>query len=96
MIKRTEEEIKAAIERLKNNKEKTKQFNMFGEDNHKKIDAAIKVISENMSEDELYERYENSDEFEDEYTDCFDEAMSAYEWLTGVGDIEDLLFEENL
>lgn len=94
---RNSEEIKEAVERLKMNKEKSEQFNFFGEDNHKRIDIMIDVIQEKRSEDNVYKHYQSSlpDGSEDTVGHgnwC--SAMNAIEYLRGKNELEDLLYPE--
>lgn len=84
---KTQEEIKYAVEQLKQNKEKTKEYNFFGESNHEKIDAMIHVIENRLSESKIDLIYED----EDFYTS----ALDALEFLNGEIEIEDLLLPEN-
>ena len=58
---RTQEEIKEAIERLKQNKEKSLCYNKFGHDCHSNLDAMINVLEENLSEDEIEEEYDGAE-----------------------------------
>jgi len=83
---RTQEERLQAVERLKINKEKCKKFNFFGNDNRESISIMIHVIENNLSLDEISQKY-----YDDEYIS----AISAFEYLTGEYEIEDILFPEN-
>lgn len=57
---RTQEEIKEAIERLKQNKERSHRYNAFGHDCHANLDAMIDVLENNLSEEQIEEEYDGS------------------------------------
>lgn len=84
---RTQAEKNDALVRLSLNKTRCKPRSFFGEDNHAKIDAMIKVIQDDMDDNDCY------NEFED--TECLTEALSTYEYLQGQCEVEDLLFPEH-
>jgi len=94
---RTPEEIKEAVERLKNNKTEKNQFNFFGEDNHKRIDIMIDTIQEQRSEDYVYQNYQST--FPDGSEDTighgnWSSAMYAIGYLRGEYKLEDLLYPQ--
>jgi hypothetical protein len=96
---RNSEEIKEAVETLKINKEKSEQFNFFGEDNHIRIDIMIDVIQEKRNEDFVYKHYQSS--FPDGSEDTvghgnWRSAMTAIEYLKGEIELKDLLYPEVL
>jgi len=84
---RTNEETVSAVSLLKENKEKTKEFNFFGESNHEKIEAMIDVIENQYSESKVDCLYEDEQ--------CYTSALDALEFLNGEIELEELLFPEN-
>jgi len=85
---RTQEERMSAVTLLKENKEKTREFNYFGESNYDKIDVMIDVISNNMNYHKIEDKYlKNKIQFKI--------AEEAIDYLDGECEIEDLLFPEN-
>lgn len=70
------------IDRLKKNKEKSKQFNFFGDDCHLQLDRRIEVLEENLTRDEAVERFED-----DDMNDIFDV-------LEGETEVDDILYPE--
>jgi len=79
-------EKQAIIDRLLQNKEKCPARSFFGGDNHKALDIMIEVVTEDMSQDEIYDKYFDED---------LDSANSAREVLDGSVDIEDILYPED-
>lgn len=69
------------IKRLKENKQKCKRFNFFGEDCHEKIDDMIDVLENDMSP------YEAEESFGSDVLDVFDVLHDNM-------DIEDILYPE--
>ncbi len=59
---KTQEQINEAIEILKENRKVCKSHNMFNESNHDKLDAQIRMLEENMDEDEIYEAFEDDED----------------------------------
>lgn len=71
------------IERLKINKQKSKQFNAFGEDCHAEIDKRIDVLENDLTRDEAEDKYD------------FD-ITDVYDVMDGEMDVEDILYPEVL
>jgi hypothetical protein len=82
MKKPTEKQIAKEIQTLKTMKPNIVRYSMFGDDNHAKIDAQIEVLEERLSEDEVYNRFEDSDNPDRTY-DLVSCARYAAEWLIG-------------
>lgn len=96
---RNSEEIKEAVKRLKINKNKSEQFNFFGEDNHIRIDIMIDVIQKKRSVDFVYKKYKSfspdgSEDVVGHGNWCA--AMNAIEYLRGEIELKDLLYPEVL
>lgn len=72
---RTSTEIKNEIQRLQEIKPKVRRFTMFGDDNHHKIDIAVRVLSEDMDEEDISEYFEDADENS--------EAYQTLQWKNG-------------
>jgi len=64
------------IAKLRGQKGTVPIFNIFGDNNHDGIDAQIKVIEEEMTNDEIFDEWED-DEF------ILDRALEARNWLDG-------------
>lgn len=75
LIPKTEAEIAAEISRLETMKPKIRKFTAFGDDNHRKIDIAITVLKKDLDEDEINDRYDDSDENS--------EAYGVRQWMDG-------------
>jgi len=72
-------EIEAEIETLKAMKPTVVRQSMFGDNHWNSIDAQIHVLTERMTEDEVYDNYENKG-----YADNVREgAIEAAQWLVG-------------
>ena len=56
---RNKKEIDIEIQKLEKMKPRVRQFTVFGDDNHKAIDAQIKVLRHGKTEREVYEEYED-------------------------------------
>lgn len=68
MKKPTNKEIAAEAKKLDEMKPKVRRFSMFGDDNWAAIEAQIRVLEEDLDEDEIYEAYGNEDEEDQEET----------------------------
>lgn len=88
---KTKTEIKAEIEALRFIKPKVRRVSFFGDDNHARIDAEILVLEKDMTEDQIYERFENKENSDDCAT--LDSALDARRWMDG--DDEDGGLAEN-
>lgn len=71
---------------MEENKKVAPARNIFGEDNHEKIDIMIEVIEQELDEDDA------DDQFGDDET-RLQAANDAIAYLNGESDIDDLLFE---
>lgn len=95
---RNMEERQAAIDRLKQNKEKCNQYNLFGEDNHQHIDIMIDVIEEDKSEEWIYDTYPGCNKlgkFDSKEHSKWVTAINARDYLRGKLELDDLLYPEN-
>lgn len=79
-MKRDAEEIKLQIEGLKKERERLPHFSMFGDDNHKLIDAQISVLEGKSHPDDYYED-ESAEEYEDGDNSIYFDANDAADWL---------------
>ncbi len=59
---------------------------MFGDDNHERIDAQIRVLEERMSEDDVYVKIDGDPENPDRASDIWANAREAATWLAGQAD----------
>lgn len=82
MQPRTAEELATEIENLKNLKTSVPRFNFFGDDNHKKIDAQIAVLSLQKKAKEYYVD-EDGEDYTDGDNDVFFAAEQAEMWMKG-------------
>lgn len=85
---RTLEEINIAVELLRDNRSKTKQFNVFGDDNHAAIDMGINTLLDGYEEEHLYDVLDNEEITQHE----FDFAYEVILWREGQQEIDDLLY----
>jgi len=69
---KTQEEIKAEIEKLKEMKPFVRHYSAFGDDNWKKIDIEIKVLEKQEDISDFYDDPEDSS--------C---AVWVWDWLNG-------------
>lgn len=91
---RTDTEIAKAVELLSKNKSETPRYNMFGTDNHAKIDVKIDTIKNRRSEDYVYTKYHScneEDEEDMELHDLWQAGMSGLEYLRGKYEIDSLI-----
>lgn len=75
------------IQRLKRNRENTVQYSAFSEDNHAGIDAMIKTLEQELSEDKVYKTFPTKHE-----QDC---ALNILDVLNGEVEFDQVLFPEN-
>jgi hypothetical protein len=73
----TKEQIQEEIKKLNEIKSKVVQRTLFGDDNIAAINAEIRVLEENMDEDEIYETF-SEEEGRDHERDA---ALCALAWL---------------
>ena len=76
--KKTAEEIQEEIQKLKDMKLKVRKFSSFGDNNHLAIEASIKVLEENMSEDQIWDYWSSEDESSE-----FNSAIDTRRWMDG-------------
>ena len=87
MKKPTAKKIAAEAEKLKAMKPNVRRNSSFGDDHHAAIDAQIRVLTEDMSEHDIYDMEPNNEE-EEEYDDLWKEnevssALEARRWMDG-------------
>lgn len=82
----TIEQIKAEVAALKEIKPKVRRLTLFGDDNHKALDAQIKVLEKDLDEDAIYDRYDDDPRL-------LDYAQQARAWMDGESE-EDSLVED--
>lgn len=81
MAKKTDNEIKAEIQALKNCKPKVRKRNYFGDDLHEAINIQIRVLEQGLTEDEIYDQYSDPDNEDDRHG--LDAALDALAWMNG-------------
>lgn len=81
---KTDAEIDAEIKALEAAKLTVRKRNGFGDDNHAAIDAQIRVLRERMTNDDIYDAFEDADDPENRHE--LDAAIEAHEWMTGASD----------
>ena len=80
----TAEQIQAEIALLIEMKPNVRQYSAFGDDNYAKIDAQIEVLEENLSEDDIWDRWDSDEcEANGDIRFC---AEGALEWKLGESD----------
>lgn len=77
MKKPTAEEIQKEAAALEEMMPRVRRFTAFGDDNHSFIKAQIQVLKRQMSEDEIYSRFDGDDATN---------AMEARAWIDGQAD----------
>lgn len=89
-IPKTEKQIKKEAEALVKLKPQVPMYTAFGDNNHAKIEAEIRVLSDNMSEDDIYDTWpvdgkddEESLEFERENGHENSAALYVRQWMDG-------------
>lgn len=75
---RTQQEIEAEKEHLREVMPTVRHFSAFGDDNRKAIQAQIDVLENDYTDDEIYDEWENDQS-------RLDNALEARAWLDGVG-----------
>ena len=78
MAEKTKKQIEQEIKGLKEIKPFIPETDFFGGNNHDKIDAQIKVLEENLSEDEIYDTWPD-----EEHQDIVSNARDAMGWRDG-------------
>jgi hypothetical protein len=80
----TEAEIIAEMKKLDKMKPKVRRRSMFGDDNHEAIDAQLHVLSNKLTEADIYSNYDTGDDNNGEVsTHVLDSALDAYRWMQG-------------
>jgi uncharacterized protein Yka (UPF0111/DUF47 family) len=82
---KTTEEIQKAIELLKENKTKTPELSLFGDNNHETLDHMIDVLENEVEFDDMEEKIG---------IEKMMDVGGIYEWLDGQTELDDLLFPE--
>ncbi len=77
--KPSDKQIQAELGTLKAYRGLVRRYSMFGEDNRAAVDAQIQVVEDSLSEDEVYERWEDEDYLRDN-------ALEMVQWLLGQGE----------
>lgn len=75
--KPTQAEIDAEIKALEDVLPKVPARSFFGDDNRSAIRVSMRVLKDNMSEDDIYDRYGDSAD------NVLEEALGARHWLDG-------------
>ena len=75
--------IKEAIEKLIESKNDIQQRSMFGTDNWGVIDAKVKVLQENMDEDEIIEEFGEEYDEDAVQNDFSIAGIQAMNWMEG-------------
>ena len=81
---KTEQEVKVEIAALREMKPFVRHFSAFGDDNHAKIDAQNKALEEKMDEDDVYNEWPDSGDYE-----LLNNAQDAINWRDGESESED-------
>lgn len=79
MPRKSQTEIEEEITKLKGLAEKIPQRSTFGNNNRSAIDAQIRALSEDLSEDDVFD-LQAEEEFDDNETD---HARDAANWASG-------------
>ena len=77
--KPTQAKINAVIARLKEMKPGVRRTSAFGDDHHRAINAQVEVLTQNLSEDDIYDRWSSVDNVKDA-------ALEARAWIDGESD----------
>lgn len=81
---RTQKEIDLEIKRLERCKTYAPRLNIFGEDNHAKIDEQIGTLGNKMTVDQVYDAPYSDEGNEDAFNESIrDAALHAAQWLAG-------------
>ena len=78
----SEKQIDAEIKKLKTLKPLIPEFTFFRDNNYEKIKAQIEVLKEGLTEEDVYDRFEDS-ENPDKTADLVGDAIEAALWLIG-------------
>lgn len=72
---KTQEEIDAEVVKLKAIKPCIRRYSSFNDDHYLSIDAQIEVLEQHLNDDEINDRFENSD--------VNSAAYQAFQWRNG-------------
>jgi hypothetical protein len=90
LITKTKEQVKAQATLLSEMKPRIRRYSFFGDDNWAKIDVQIKVLEEDMSEDELNDYVDEQqgelDLTDDQKYELSSVGFEAIEWRDGTLD----------
>jgi len=92
---RTKEEKDQMVEAIKRQKADLPEFSMFGDANWEQADAQIRVIQEDLNEDEIRDEWDDTEDDEDD-NGVVSAALDAESWMLGDMDSEDLIDSEYL
>lgn len=90
---KTEAEIIAEIQKLKDIRPKVRPTSFFGDNNLAGVDAMIRVLEERMDEDKVYGVFEgdpDNEEYESDI-DLVNTALDAVRWMKGEHDTPSLV-----
>ena len=87
---KTAKEIKKELDALTKMSTLIPQYTAFGGNNREKIEAEIRVLADDMSEDEIYGEWpmdgkddKETEEFQREYAEQNSSALYARRWMDG-------------
>ena len=83
MDNKTQKEIDAKIEELKALRDKIKPYSIFGDDNGAKLEAVIKVLEDDLDEDDINDEWDIEDE---KLYDINSHAIETAGWRDGESD----------
>jgi hypothetical protein len=81
MKKPTAKAIEKEISRLEKMMPTVRPFSAFGDNHHAAIKAQVKVLQEDLSEDDIYDMYDGMD-------NILSSALEAREWMEGTREDE--------
>lgn len=79
---KTEEEILAEIEAMKEIKDRIVPQSIFGTDNILQFDAGLDVLENDLDEDDICNKYDMDDDYE-----VYSAAHGVREWMDGESDV---------
>lgn len=75
------DEIAAEIATLTEMQPKVRWHSAFGDDNRAAIEAQINVLQNRMTDDDIYDEYEDPEDPDNRH--ALDNALEAWAWLNG-------------
>lgn len=87
----TQEQIDAEIVKLRQMMPTVRETSLFGDNNHEAIEAQIRVLEEDMTDNDVYAEWGTEDPEENHY--IIHSALSASQWLAGDGETDTLAEE---